>query len=146
MHRRFVDDFNAANDGVLLLCVLSKIGFVRVLDVGCDEPGRIEDVAQPSKLVSFHRRKRPRPEYLHGRNGLGTFQGPPQDEIHRGANQFLGFTGHFEQFGCGNGFGVIKGHEQIHIAVRCRETVRRRAENVQVADAMLSAEGAKQCP
>src|SRR5437667_136866 len=48
------DDFEPANHRVLLLHVSEESILTRVRNVSSDQPRRLEDIAQASKLISFH--------------------------------------------------------------------------------------------
>jgi hypothetical protein len=62
------DDFDAPGHGVLFFFVGAKIGLRGVFDLRADEPGGLQDVAQPADLVSFHVSTRWWPECARGRS------------------------------------------------------------------------------
>ena len=76
----------------------------------------------------------------------GFLQGGTKDEINRSADQLLRLAGHFEQSSSGNRRRVVERHQEIHIAPRTGLAARRRAKNLQPADAVLSAKRTEPSP
>src|SRR5919109_495612 len=62
VRRGLPDDFDAPYHGVLFFFGGVKISLSGVFDVGTDEPGGFQDVAQSADLISFHISTRQWPE------------------------------------------------------------------------------------
>ena len=75
-----------------------------------------------------------------------SLDGSAEHEIHGGADQLLSLSGHFEQAASRRGPGLVQGHQKIDIALGGGQAPGCGAEDLQAANSVLFAKGAKHCP